>query len=98
MRAYVDEHRRDRTDAEEITQAVFRKLPRAMAGYEAGALPLEGWLLLLGRRSALDFLRGKSEMSPERLEVLLAFLDLAAAEHCDDVGRAVRRGSSLSLA
>ncbi len=66
VRAYVASIVGDRTDAEDITQDVFQKLPRAIAGYEAGALPFEGWLLRQGRSSALDFLRKKSEMSPER--------------------------------
>jgi DNA-directed RNA polymerase specialized sigma24 family protein len=98
VRAYVASIVGDRTEAEDITRAVFRRLPTAIAAYEGGALPFEGWLLRLGRSSALDFLRRKSEMSPERLDVLLAFLDLAAAEHCNDVERAAGRDPSLPLA
>jgi RNA polymerase sigma-70 factor, ECF subfamily len=57
-------------DAEEVTEAVFLKLPRAIHAYEAGGLPFEGWLLRVARSAALDFLRTRRQMSPERLEVL----------------------------
>jgi RNA polymerase sigma-70 factor, ECF subfamily len=57
-------------EAEDVTQSVFHKLPRAIAAYEAGGLPFEGWLLRMARSSALDFLRTSREMSPEQLEVL----------------------------
>jgi RNA polymerase sigma-70 factor, ECF subfamily len=59
-----------RADAEDVTQGVFLKLPRAIAAYEAGGLPFEGWLLRVARGSALGFLRARREMSPEQLEVL----------------------------
>jgi RNA polymerase sigma-70 factor (ECF subfamily) len=59
-----------RQEAEEVTQSVFHKLPRAIAAYEAGGLPFEGWLLRVARSSALDFLRARREMSPEQLEVV----------------------------
>jgi RNA polymerase sigma-70 factor, ECF subfamily len=96
--AYVASIVGDRNDAQDITQGVFQKLPRAVEGYTAGGLPFEGWLLRVGRSSALDFLRGKSGMSPERLEVLLAFLDLAAAEHFDYTTPPPRLSPSVSLA
>jgi DNA-directed RNA polymerase specialized sigma24 family protein len=69
-------------DAEEVTQAVFLKLPRAVAAYEAGGLPFEGWLLRVARGSALEFLRTRREMSPERLE-LLALRHLAGLSTSD---------------
>jgi Sigma-70 region 2 len=59
-----------RPDAEELTQGVFLKLPRAIAAYDAGGLPFEGWLLRVARGSALDFLRARRDMSPEQLELL----------------------------
>jgi RNA polymerase sigma-70 factor, ECF subfamily len=70
VRAYVETIVGSRSDADEITEGTFRKLPRAIASYEAGGLPFEGWLLRLARSAALDFLRGRRDMSPERLEVL----------------------------
>jgi DNA-directed RNA polymerase specialized sigma24 family protein len=70
VRAYVESIVGSRSDADEITKGAFLKLPRAIASYEAGGLPFEGWLLRLARSAALDFLRGRRDMSPERLEVL----------------------------
>jgi RNA polymerase sigma-70 factor, ECF subfamily len=59
-----------RREAEDVTQGVFLKLPQAIAAYEAGGLPFEGWLLRVARSRALEFLRTRREMSPEHLEVL----------------------------
>jgi RNA polymerase sigma-70 factor (ECF subfamily) len=70
VRAYVESIVGSRSEADEITKGTFLKLPRAIASYEAGGLPFEGWLLRLARSAALDFLRGRRDMSPERLEVL----------------------------
>jgi DNA-directed RNA polymerase specialized sigma24 family protein len=70
VRAYVESMVGSRIQADEITKATFLKLPRAIPAYEAGTLPFEGWLLRLARAAALDHLRGRQEMSPERLEVL----------------------------
>jgi RNA polymerase sigma-70 factor, ECF subfamily len=70
VRAYVESIVGGRIAADEITKGTFLKLPDALPAYEAGVLPFEGWLLRLARSSALDFLRGRRDMSPERLEVL----------------------------
>jgi predicted RNA polymerase sigma factor len=70
VRAYVESVVGSRVDAEEITKGTFLKLPEAIPAYEAGGLPFEGWLLRLARSAALDFLRGRRDMSPEHLEVL----------------------------
>jgi DNA-directed RNA polymerase specialized sigma24 family protein len=70
VRAYVESIVGDRRESDEITRSTFAKLPRAIPAYDAGALPFEGWLLRLARGAALDFLRGRGDMSPERLEVL----------------------------
>jgi Sigma-70 region 2 len=70
VRAYVESVVGSRVDAEEITKGTFLKLPHAIPAYEAGGLPFEGWLLRLARSAALDFLRGRRDMSPEHLEVL----------------------------
>jgi len=70
VRAYVENIVGSRIQADEITKGTFVKLPRAMPAYEAGTLPFEGWLLRLARSAALDFLRGRRELSPELLEVL----------------------------
>jgi RNA polymerase sigma factor (sigma-70 family) len=70
VRGYVESIVGSRIEADEITKATFVKLPRAIPAYEAGTLPFEGWLLRLARRAALDYLRGRRELSPELLEVL----------------------------
>ena len=75
-----------RRDAEDVTQSVFLKLPQAIAAYEAGGLPFEGWLLRVARSRALEFLRTRREMSPERLEVL-ALRHLAGLDTSEIVAR-----------
>jgi DNA-directed RNA polymerase specialized sigma24 family protein len=70
VRAYVESIVGSRIQADEVTKGTFLKLPRAIPAYEAGTLPFEGWLLRLARSAALDFLRGRKELSPELLEVL----------------------------
>jgi DNA-directed RNA polymerase specialized sigma24 family protein len=70
VRAYVESIVGSRIQADEITKGTFLKLPRAIPAYEAGTLPFEGWLLRLARSAALDFLRGRQDLSPELLEVL----------------------------
>ena len=44
-------------DAEDITQSVFLKLPRAIHRYEPRGVPFERWLLRVARNAALDHLR-----------------------------------------
>jgi RNA polymerase sigma-70 factor, ECF subfamily len=73
-------------DAEDVTQSVFLRLPQAIAAYEAGGLPFEGWLLRVARSRALEFLRTRREMSPERLEVL-ALRHLAGLDTSEIVAR-----------
>jgi DNA-directed RNA polymerase specialized sigma24 family protein len=68
--AYVESIVGSRIQADEITKGIFRKLPGAIPAYEAGTLPFEGWLLRLAHSAALDFLRGRQELSPDLLEVL----------------------------
>jgi DNA-directed RNA polymerase specialized sigma24 family protein len=70
VRAYVESIVGSRVHADEITKGTFVKLPQAIPAYEAGTLPFEGWLLRFARSAALDFLRGRKELSPELLEVL----------------------------
>jgi DNA-directed RNA polymerase specialized sigma24 family protein len=69
LSAYVESLVGDRRESQEITKDVFLKLPRAIAAYDAGGLPFEGWLLRFARSSALGFLRGRREASPERLDL-----------------------------
>lgn len=70
IRAYVSTIVGEHGDAESTTQGVFLKLPRAIAAYESGGLPFEGWLLRVARSSALDVLRRRPELSPEQREAL----------------------------
>src|SRR5918999_1927282 len=65
VRSYVESVVGSRIDADEITKGTFLKLPDAIPAYEAGGLPFEGWLLRLARSAALDFLRGRRDISPQ---------------------------------
>jgi RNA polymerase sigma-70 factor, ECF subfamily len=86
VRSYVESVVGSSIDADEITKGTFLKLPDAIPAYEAGGLPFEGWLLRLARSAALDFLRGRRDMSPERLEVL-ALRHLAGLTTSEIAGR-----------
>jgi RNA polymerase sigma-70 factor, ECF subfamily len=92
--AYVESVVGSTVDAEEITKGTFLRLPQAIPAYEAGGLPFEGWLLRLARSAALDFLRGRRDISPEHLEVL-ALRHLAGLTTSEI---AARLGRPVSLA
>jgi RNA polymerase sigma-70 factor, ECF subfamily len=94
VRAYVQSIVGSRGEAEDITKRTFVKLPGAIPAYDAGALPFEGWLLRLARSAALDHLRGRGDISPERLEVL-ALRHLAGLSTSEITSRLHR---SMSLA
>jgi Sigma-70 region 2 len=95
VRAYVESVVGSRVDADEITKGTFLKLPQAIPAYEAGGLPFEGWLLRLARSGALDFLRGRRDMSPEHLEVL-ALRHLAGLTPNEIAARLARPGPVAS--
>jgi RNA polymerase sigma factor (sigma-70 family) len=47
----------DQGTAEDITQEVFVELWRRPDGYDPGRAPLRGWLCMIARRRAIDWLR-----------------------------------------
>jgi DNA-directed RNA polymerase specialized sigma24 family protein len=95
VRAYVESIVGSRIQADEITKGTFLKLPRAIPAFEAGTLPFEGWLLRLARSSALDYLRGRQELSPELLEVL-ALRHLAGLSGTPAIAARLDRPTSLA--
>jgi RNA polymerase sigma-70 factor (ECF subfamily) len=58
---------RNRHDAEDITQAVFIKLMRAIQRYEERQVPFAAWILRVARNAALDHLRSKRQIPVEEV-------------------------------
>jgi RNA polymerase sigma-70 factor (ECF subfamily) len=50
---------RDHYEAEDITQNVFAKLPRAIKKYEQREVPFTAWILRVARNAALDHVRSR---------------------------------------
>jgi RNA polymerase sigma-70 factor, ECF subfamily len=58
---------RNRHDAEDVTQAVFIKLMRAIQKYEEREVPFAAWILRVARNAALDHLRSKRQIPVEEV-------------------------------
>jgi RNA polymerase sigma-70 factor, ECF subfamily len=59
VRGYVQSIVRESHDAEDITQNVFAKLPRAIQNYERREVPFAAWMLRVARNAALDHIRSR---------------------------------------
>jgi RNA polymerase sigma-70 factor (ECF subfamily) len=57
----------DEYEAEDITQHVFGKLPRAIRTYEERAVPFAAWILRVARNAALDHLRSRRPVPCEEV-------------------------------
>lgn len=62
LQRYLQTIVRNREDAEDLTQDVFAKLPRAIGKYEQRNTSFAGWLFRVARNAALDHLRAKREV------------------------------------
>jgi len=83
---YVSSIVRDSHEAEDITQNVFAKLPRAILKYEPRQVPFTAWILRVSRNAALDHLRSRRQIPVE--EVRLD--DDGHDEHTFDRSQALR--------
>jgi RNA polymerase sigma-70 factor (ECF subfamily) len=57
--SYVCSIVRDEHDAEDVTQALFAKLPSKLRNYRAQTVPFQSWVLRVAHNAAIDHLRGK---------------------------------------
>lgn len=55
----------DHHAAEDITQAVFAKLPRAIHRYEERAVPFAAWIKRVAANASLDYLRARRQIPVE---------------------------------
>ena len=60
---------RDYHEAEDITQAVFAKLPRAIMRYEERAVPFAAWISRVAKNAALDHVRGRRQTPVEEVRL-----------------------------
>jgi RNA polymerase sigma-70 factor, ECF subfamily len=72
----------DRDDAEDITQAVFAKLAKALLTYERRGVPFSAWVRRVARNEALDHLRARRSFPVEHV-------------HLEEKGREELRGELL---
>jgi RNA polymerase sigma-70 factor (ECF subfamily) len=64
---YVRSIVQDSYDAEDITQNVFVRLPRAIQKYEPREVPFTAWILRVARNAALDHLRARRQIPFEEV-------------------------------
>jgi RNA polymerase sigma-70 factor, ECF subfamily len=57
----------DSHEAEDITQNVFAKLPKAIARYEPRDVPFAAWILRVSRNAALDHIRARRQIPFEEV-------------------------------
>jgi RNA polymerase sigma-70 factor, ECF subfamily len=67
VRGYVQSIVRERHDAEDITQNVFAKLPRAIRTYERREVPFAAWILRVARNAAVDHMRSRRPVPCEEV-------------------------------
>ena len=76
--SYVCSIVRSEHDAEDITQAVFAKLPSKLENYRRQAVPFSSWIMRVAHNAAVDHLRSRRTSSSETVEDVMA---------ADDTGR-----------
>jgi RNA polymerase sigma-70 factor, ECF subfamily len=64
---YVNSIVQNSYDAEDITQNVFVKLPKAIQKYEPRKVPFAAWILRVARNAALDHLRARRQIPFEEV-------------------------------
>ncbi len=69
VRGYIASVVRDHHDAEDVTQSLFARLPRAISRYEQRDVAFSGWLLRVARNAALDHLRTKRQLPAEDIRL-----------------------------
>jgi RNA polymerase sigma-70 factor (ECF subfamily) len=67
VRGYVQSIVREAHDAEDITQNVFAKLPKAILKYEQREVPFAAWILRVSRNAALDHMRSRRSVPCEEV-------------------------------
>jgi RNA polymerase sigma-70 factor (ECF subfamily) len=77
--SYVCSIVHDEHDAEDVTQAVFARLPAALRRYEPREVPFQSWIVRVAHNAAIDHLRSRRLVPCDQVRSP----DLAA----DDVGR-----------
>src|SRR3954471_429932 len=66
---YVSSIVHDSHEAEDITQNVFAKLPRAILKYEPRQVPFTAWILRVSRNAALDHLRSRRQIPVDEVRI-----------------------------
>lgn len=66
---YISSIVQDSHEAEDITQNVFAKLPRAIQKYEPRQVPFTAWILRVARNAALDHLRSRRQIPVEEVRI-----------------------------
>jgi RNA polymerase sigma-70 factor (ECF subfamily) len=69
MLKFVQSIVRNRHDAEDITQAVFAKLMRAIQKYEEREVPFAVWIRRVARNAALDHVRSRRQIPVEEVRI-----------------------------
>jgi RNA polymerase sigma-70 factor, ECF subfamily len=57
--SYVCSIVRDEHDAEDVTQTLFARLPKALQRYEPRLVPFQSWIIRVAHNAAIDHVRGR---------------------------------------
>jgi len=81
---YVRSIVRDYHEAEDVTQNVFVKLPKAIQKYEAREVPFAAWILRVARNASLDYVRARRLVPCEELRTRDESYDMIGFDrwHC----------------
>jgi RNA polymerase sigma-70 factor, ECF subfamily len=81
---YVRSIVRDYHEAEDVTQNVFVKLPKAIQKYEQREVPFAAWILRVARNASLDYVRARRMVPCEELRTRDESYDMIGFDrwHC----------------
>ena len=82
---------RDSYEAEDITQNVFAKLPKAIHKYEQREVPFTAWILRVARNAALDHVRARRMVPCEEVRTSDDGHDQVASERFQCLREALDR-------
>lgn len=80
---------RDEHEAEDITQHLFARLPRALANYEPRRVPFSGWILRVAHNAAVDHMRMRRPVPCEDVQPITEVDRDDSRERCRELRTAL---------
>ena len=86
---YVCSIVRDENDAEDVTQHIFARLPKALGNYEPRQVPFSGWILRVAHNAAVDHVRIRRPVPCEDVRPVTEVDRDDSRERCRDLRMAL---------